>query len=94
MRQTSLFAFYSLTSQQINNRQREVLDALRQIYPATNRMVSEASGIPINVVTPRCGELVKKGYVVVAFVAHDPHGRKATFWKPANTNEKEYDSGD
>jgi predicted ArsR family transcriptional regulator len=84
MRQTSLLAYQSLTDDQINKRQRDVLDALRKIEPASNRMVSESSHIPINVVTPRMGELVRKGLVVKAYINFDSNGRKAIFWK---TNE-------
>lgn len=94
MRQTSLLAYSSLNQATIGKRQREVLDALREIFPATNRMISEYSGIPINVVTPRCGELVKKGLVVSAYTAVDMYGHKAIFWKPVKTSQKEYDSGD
>ena len=94
MRQTSIFAYHSLSQVTISKRQREVLDALRNIAPATNRMICEESGIPINVVTPRCNELVKKGMVVEAYTAIDQYGRKAIFWRPARTDNKEYDSGD
>jgi DNA-binding MarR family transcriptional regulator len=81
MRQTSIFAYHSLTDKQINKRQHDVLSALREIEPATNRMVSEHSGIPINVVTPRCGELVRKGLVAEAYVNFDATGRRAIFWR-------------
>lgn len=81
MRQTSLFAYHTLTSAQINKRQGEVLRALERIEPATNRMVSERSGVPINVVTPRMGELVRKGLVVEAYRNFDTNGRRAIFWR-------------
>jgi DNA-binding MarR family transcriptional regulator len=81
MRQTSLLAFRSLDKDKINKRQQAVLTALREIEPATNRMVSEHSHIPINVVTPRMGELVKKGLVVEAHVNFDVNGRRAIFWQ-------------
>lgn len=80
-RQTSLLAYGSLTDEQISKRQRDVLDALRKIQPATNRMVSERSGIPINVVTPRMFELVRKGAVKEAYRNVDQTGRKAIFWR-------------
>lgn len=82
MRQTSIFAYHSLSDAQINKRQREVRAALIAIEPATNRMVSEASGIPINVVTPRMGEMVALGSVESAWRDIDPAtGRLATFWR-------------
>lgn len=80
MRQTSIFAYHSLTSQKINRSQKAVYDALKQIEPATNRQVSEHSGIPINVVTPRMGENVKKGCVESAYYGFD-RGRRAIFWQ-------------
>jgi len=81
MRQTSLLAFHSLDKEKINKRQQDVLDALRKIQPATNRAVSLNSGIPINVVTPRMGELVQKGLVYEAYTAFDRTGRRAIFWR-------------
>lgn len=81
MRQTSLLAFHSLSNVQISQRQKQVLEALQEIQPATNRMVSEHSKIPINVVTPRMGELVKRKLVEQAHVGYDQLHRKAIFWK-------------
>jgi DNA-binding Lrp family transcriptional regulator len=66
----------------INERQKQVLEALEDIAPATNREVAERSMIPINVVTPRMGELVKKGMVVKAYINIDINGRKAIYWEP------------
>lgn len=86
MRQTSLLAFHSLTDEQVSKRQKEVLEALHKIEPATNRMVSEFSNIPINVVTPRMGELLRKGLVDKAYTNFDRNGRKAIFWR---TNKDE-----
>lgn len=91
MRQTSLLAYRSLDSSSINQRQRQVLDTLEDIYPANNRQISEHSHLPINVVTPRCGELVEKGRVVEAYRDIDPvTNRRSIFWKPAITTTKEY----
>lgn len=84
LQQTSLLAYRSLDATLINKRQCEVLDTLQAIYPACNRQVAQRSRLPINVVTPRMGELVKKGKVVKAYFGTDPKtGRKAIFWKPA-----------
>lgn len=82
MKQTSIFAYHSLTDKQIGNRQKQVYNGLREIEPATNRMVSEHTGIPINVVTPRMGELVGLYQVEEAHRDVDPGtGRKAIFWQ-------------
>lgn len=94
MRQTSLIAYNSLNQVMIGKRQREVLDALREIAPAPNRLISDHSGIPINVVTPRIGELAKKGLVTEAFTAVDIYGHRTIHWKPAKIDQREYDSGD
>ena len=83
MRQTSIFAFHSLTKEKINERQRQVIEALEQIQPATNRQISEYSKIPINVVTPRMGELARKKLVEIDYIGRDVTGRKAVYWKAA-----------
>lgn len=80
MQQTSIFAYHSLDKKQIGKRQQQVLDALKEIQPATNRAISEHSGIPINVVTPRMGELVRKRLVNEAYTDFDTTGRRAIFW--------------
>lgn len=81
MQQTSLMAYQSLTSVKLGERQAQVLEALEEIQPATNRMVSLKSGIPINVVTPRMGELRKKGKVEQDYIGTDVTGRPAIYWK-------------
>lgn len=81
MQQTSLEAFWSLTKPQIRGRQKQVLEALEEIAPACNRQVSEHSRIPINVVTPRMNELVKKGAVEASHIAIDVTGKRVLFWK-------------
>lgn len=82
MRQTSLEAFWSLTKPKISERQQQVLEALEEIFPACNRQLSVHSGIPINVVTPRMGELVKKGLVEQAYIDVDITGKRVIFWQP------------
>lgn len=82
MQTTSIEAYRSLTTVKLNERQQQVLEALEEISPATNRMISVHSGIPINVVTPRMGELASKLKVEQAYVGEDVSGRKAIYWKP------------
>lgn len=90
MRSTSLAAYKSI-GRVINTRQKEVLLALEEIYPACNRMVSEKSHLPINVVTPRMGELVSMGKVEEVYKDVDPKtGRRAIFWRPAMVNQLEF----
>lgn len=88
--QTSLLAYRSLSSTKINQRQSEVLEALEEIFPACNRQISDHSKLPINVVTPRMGELRRKRLVTIAYIGVDSRtGRKATFWRPANADLSE-----
>lgn len=81
MQQTSILAYHSLSSVKLNERQQQVLECLEEIQPATNRMIAQKSGIPINVVTPRMGELRKKSKVEAQFVGIDVTGRSAIYWK-------------
>jgi len=92
MQQTSLSSYWSLSKQQINQRQKQVLEALEEIAPANNRRVSEYSKIPINVVTPRMGELVKKQLVKIAYIGKDISGRQTIYWKPAKSKDEYGDS--
>jgi len=62
VRGTSLLA-YGDALEHINNRQRQCLLALDRLGEANNLMVSRESGLPINAVTPRMGELRKKGLI-------------------------------
>lgn len=83
MRGTSILAYRSLSPSDLNNRQSQVLEALEEMGVASNRELSEKTKLPINVVTPRCQELRKKGHVGVAYEDRDSlTGRMVTFWKP------------
>jgi len=62
LRTTSLLAYAEALSK-INKRQLECLLTLDKLGEANNLMISKESGIPINVVTPRMGELRKKGLI-------------------------------
>lgn len=88
IQQTSLLAYRSLDGSKINERQKQVLYALEEIAPATNKQIAVHLGWPINSVTPRVLELRTKYKVVEAFKGIDG-GRKASFWKPKNA-PKEY----
>lgn len=81
MQQTSLEAYWSLPKIKISERQQQVLEALSEIQPANNRMISLQSRLPINVVTPRVGELRKKGLVEQESILRDITGKRTIFWK-------------
>src|ERR1019366_3610049 len=59
---TSLFA-YSLATQDLGAKQKEVLDALRFFPDATNAEIAAHLSWPVNRVTPRTGELMKIGLI-------------------------------
>ena len=60
---TSLFA-YSVATQNLGAKQKEVLDALRYFPNATNAEIAAHLNWPINRVTPRTGELKKMGLIL------------------------------
>lgn len=83
MQQTSLLAYRELDDTKLAARQRIVKDTIRQIQPATNRMIAAHLKWPINTVTPRVKELRGLGQVDEAKRDIDVGGRKAIFWKIA-----------
>ena len=62
IQETSLFA-YSIATQNLGAKQKEVLDALRFFPDATNAEIAARLGWPVNRVTPRTGELIKIGLI-------------------------------
>jgi len=62
---TSLWA-YSVATQNLGAKQKEVLDALRFFPDATNAEIAARLGWPVNRVTPRCLELRKMGLILDA----------------------------
>lgn len=71
-------AFQQLVSTgSLGQRQLVVLESLR-LFPggATDRMLVKATGLTINQVTPRRGELVKMGFVYDDGLCIDPITRK------------------
>lgn len=82
VRQTSILA-YTEAKKDLGRKQSEVLQALRDIYPATNLHIAEHLGWAINSVTPRVLELRNKRRVVEVKKDIDPRtGRKSIFWRP------------
>jgi len=81
IQQTSLDSFYAEVERGLGLRQKMVRDAL-VAGPANDRMLSQLTGLPINVVTPRRGELVELGVVEIDGVrACLVSGRKSIFWR-------------
>lgn len=60
--QTSKIAYDSVKNK-VTKAQSIIYMALRKIGPANNRMLAEATNLPINCVTPRVHELRGKGMV-------------------------------
>lgn len=62
-------------------RRGQVLEALRALQPACSLDISDATGIPPNVVTPRVKELRESGAVVESHRAKSRTGRTAIHWR-------------
>lgn len=77
IQQTSLLAYREV---KLGERQKQVLEALEEIQPATNKQIAKHLGMEINSVTPRCLELRVKGRVVKHSVGKDESGRSAIYW--------------
>ena len=81
MQETSLLAYRSLN---IPERQRQVYDALVKAGTACSKDLSDSTGIPPNVVTPRVLELRELGVVVQSHKAVNPStNRTSIYWKAA-----------
>jgi DNA-binding MarR family transcriptional regulator len=81
LRTTSLIAFAEAL-EKINERQRQCLLTLDKLNEANNKIISEHSGLPINVVTPRMNELKKKGLIQEIKVDTCPYtGRRTVFYR-------------
>ena len=86
VQQTSLMAWEELNNgSELGKQQLEVLNCLRRSVCSiglTDRMIVQRTGLPINCVTPRRGELVKKGFVEESEKALCPIGQKMSiFWR-------------
>lgn len=60
---TSLIALASILSE-LNNREKEVLKALKAIQPANNLMLGRYLNLPVNSITGRMKSLREKGIVI------------------------------
>lgn len=78
--ETSRIAFYDIKPQ-VGERQKRVLEALSTFGAMTNSEIGEKLGWPINTVTPRTNELVKKKLVREFDRRHcTVTGRQAIVW--------------
>lgn len=83
MYQTTSAEAYAFVSQQLGDRQREVLAAFLKHGPMTNTEASTVIGLPINQITPRTNELVKLGRLKDAGRKKcSITGRTAIVWTP------------
>lgn len=80
VRQTSLDAYWGLKD--LGEKQKTVLDKIKELGSACNLDLAYALSWPINRVTPRTNELVEMGYVEEAKRAITPRtGRKVIYWR-------------
>lgn len=81
IRDTSLSAYTDLRDRgMLNERQREVMLAVYRWFDQaefTRLELAERMGWPINRITPRCLELIDKGFLVEAGVKKQSTGRSA-----------------
>lgn len=70
---------YDSVKPELGKRQRDVLRSL-QFGPKTNQEIAEYLNLPINSITPRTNELVKKGIVVEHSRKIGSSGRWAIKW--------------
>ena len=78
---TSLLAYLDI-SDELGDRQKEVLACFRRIQPASNTMISNFLCLPINSIVPRIFELRKKKLVVESHRDTCQFTkRKVIFWK-------------
>lgn len=80
MRDTSIEAYYSLVK--VNQKQKMVLDTIKQIYPCTDQDIATKLDWPINRVTPRRGELEKLSLIESKGKQLTSSGRRAHAWQP------------
>lgn len=78
---TSLIAFDQI-KEDLGNRQFEVYEGFKKLKYSNNTMLSNYLKLPINIITPRTNELVKKGLLEFSHITTCPiTRRKSKFWK-------------
>lgn len=93
MQITSIEAYFTKVKPTVGPKQQKVLEAIEELGPCTDSMIVEFLNWPINCVTPRRNELVKKGKVKKAFIGESQNGRSAVWWDIKTRDwQKQYDS--
>ena len=78
---TSIISYYAILNE-LGDRQKQVLLALKHIQPANNLMLSKCLGLPINSITGRMKELRSKGIVIFDSIKSCPYTKESTkFYK-------------
>lgn len=81
IQQTSLLAYESI-QHELGERQKIVLDGLKDLGEATNLMIAKHLGLPINSVTPRIFELREKRLVEQSHTAFCKVSKRlAKYWR-------------
>lgn len=84
---TSGVAYHEVPKESRDYCRQQVLIAIKKLQPCTDRQISEYLNWPINRVTPRRGELVDSGVVVLSMKEPDPlTGRTVNFWQEKTEN--------
>lgn len=80
MRFTSIEAYKSILPE-LGKKQGMVFYAIFKIQPCMDIQIANYLNVPINTITPRRGELVKKGLVEEHDIIKNAYGRKAIRWR-------------
>lgn len=80
MRDTSLLAYFELQPK-LGQRQATILSAIRSHPNSTDLELSQITGLPINCVTPRRGELEAMGLIVAVGKKRQVNGKVAYMWR-------------
>ena len=80
--ETSGVAYHGTAKSNRDFCRQQVFIAIRKLGPCTDNQIAKYLGWPINRVTPRRGELVECGLVVLDRKDKDPNsGRTVSWWK-------------
>ena len=83
--QTSIDAYHELQPGKIGKMQKQVLECFMKHGACTNLEISDWYNLPINRVTPRTNELVKKGLIVKSHKRICSISKKVVIaWKVSN----------
>jgi len=86
MAQTSLFAYDSITAKELNMKQKKVFEYIKNNPGCTNEEIAHATGMRLQSVTPRTGELREIGCIAITGKKKGPSGRYAMTYEVI-TNE-------